>query len=390
MEQPEAANTRRDRRLRAVGLLTPRSVSRSRSRSPSGRDDEDVAAGPPLLRADQAEPRYNEALQTAVAACAEDTEGQTCFICMDGAAEEGLVRGCACRGAAGVAHVSCLARQARVVAERTFDRWHTCGLCEQQYHGVVRCALGWACWKTYLGRPERDWARISAMNQLGLGLHAANHHADASSVKEAELSMLRRIGAPEDQMLAVQGNLACTYQKLGRQDEALRVRQEVYSGRLRLNGEEHFTTLAAANNYAHTLLELRRFEEAKSLFRKTIPVARRVLGDSNHLTLVMKLHYAMALYKDDDATLDDLREAVGTLEETELTARRVLGGAHPLVEGIDKSLRTARAALAARETPSARLEEALARVDRLERELVEARRQVAELRRTRADAEAAP
>ena len=29
------------------------------------------------------------------------------------------------------------------------------------------------------------------------------------------------------------------------------------------------------------------------------------------------------------ATLDDLREAVRTLEETERTARRVLGGAHP-------------------------------------------------------------
>ena len=55
-----------------------------------------------------------------------------------------------------------------------------------------------------------------------------------------------------------------------------------------------------------------------------------------------------------------------------------------------RTLRNALAALAARETPSARLEEALARVDRLERELAEARRQVAELRRTRADAEAAP
>ena len=41
--------------------------------------------------------------------------------------------------------------------------------------------------------------------------------------------------------------------------------------------------------------------------------------------------YAEALYKDTGATLDDLREAVTTLEKTERTARRVLGGAHPLV-----------------------------------------------------------
>ena len=53
----------------------------------------------------------------------------------------------------------------------------------------------------------------------------------------------------------------------------------------------------------------------------------------------------------DDATLDDLREAVETLEETERTGRRVLGSAHPLVGDFELSLRAARAALRARETP---------------------------------------
>ena len=37
----------------------------------------------------------------------------------------------------------------------------------------------------------------------------------------------------------------------------------------------------------------------------------------------------MALHADDDATLDDLREAVTSLEEIEPIARRVLGSAHP-------------------------------------------------------------
>ena len=49
-------------------------------------------------------------------------------------------------------------------------------------------------------------------------------------------------------------------------------------------------------------------------------------------------------------TPDDLREAVTTLEDTERTARRVLGGAHPDVAGIAMSLQVARAALRARET----------------------------------------
>ena len=64
--------------------------------------------------------------------------------------------------------------------------------------------------------------------------------------------------------------------------------------------------------------------------------------------------YAQTLYRDNSATLDDLREAVTTLEETERTARRVFGSAHPVVKGIADELRNARAALCARETPSPR------------------------------------
>jgi len=52
---------------------------------------------------------------------------------------------------------------------------------------------------------------------------------------------------------------------------------------------------------------------------------------------------------DDAATLDDLREAVETLEESERTARRVFGGSHPIVVAIEGFLRDARAALRARE-----------------------------------------
>ena len=110
-------------------------------------------------------------------------------------------------------------------------------------------------------------------------------------------------------------------------------------------------TVTVAYNYAISLCDLRRFEEAKALLRKVMPVARRVLGESHRLTLKMRIIYARALYNYDDATLDDLREAVETLEDAGHIARRVLGGAHPLTVEIELSLRDARAALRARETP---------------------------------------
>ena len=62
--------------------------------------------------------------------------------------------------------------------------------------------------------------------------------------------------------------------------------------------------------------------------------------------------YAVTLYLDPAATLDDLREAVTTLEDVERTARRVFGGAHPFTAWVESNLRNARAALRARETPS--------------------------------------
>ena len=62
--------------------------------------------------------------------------------------------------------------------------------------------------------------------------------------------------------------------------------------------------------------------------------------------------YAQTLYKDDAATLDDLREAVTTLEDAGRIARRVLGSAHPVTKAVEFRLGEARAALRARETPS--------------------------------------
>ena len=82
-----------------------------------------------------------------------------------------------------------------------------------------------------------------------------------------------------------------------------------------------------------------------------MPVARHVLGDVHEITLKMRSTYAIILYFDAGATLEDLREAVTTFEETKQAARRVFGGSHPLTATIEDDLRCARAALRARETP---------------------------------------
>ena len=105
---------------------------------------------------------------------------------------------------------------------------------------------------------------------------------------------------------------------------------------------------------SNTLLRRERFEEAMALYRKTLTVAHRVLGKNSELTLGMRTNYAMAFCADPAATLDDLREAITTLEESKRIVRRVFGGDHPLTSSIEGGLRQARALLCAREIQSSR------------------------------------
>ena len=156
--------------------------------------------------------------------------------------------------------------------------------------------------------------------------------ADGRAVLAQEVVPLPRVDAE-----------AC-HKNLGRVDGLARRRA---AGGARFPGPDGLLALAA-NNYAMSLVKLQHLKEARSLLRKTIPVARRVLGETHQITLKMRCGYARALYDDPGATLDDLREAVTTNEETARTARRVFGGAHPIAKGIEVELQEAQFALVAR------------------------------------------
>ena len=168
------------------------------------------------------------------------------------------------------------------------------------------------------------------MSQLGNGLSGVDRHEDALSVREAELARVRRLGASEQAILEVENSLACTYRSLGRLEDALRLQRDIYAACLRLDGEEDPATLVEANNYANGLVDLRRFEEAKSLLRKTIPIARRVLGDGHDLTLRMR-----ATYSDAECKRDQKQDEPGTssydykcyAEAVRIQKRREGGGA---------------------------------------------------------------
>merc|ERR1712025_22684 len=100
--------------------------------------------------------------------------------------------------------------------------------------------------------------------------------------------MMRRFGGSRNNILIAQSNLANSYRMLGRFEEAMSVRRDVYSGWLELHGEQHPATLRAATNYANIFNIMQRHAETKELLRKTIPVARRALGEGDVSTLRMR------------------------------------------------------------------------------------------------------
>ena len=194
-----------------------------------------------------------------------------------------------------------------------------------------------------LARPK---VHEHAVRRVGHGTHAAWAHDDAAVALSDRVVADARDDAHalselEETMLAIRNNLANSYAIVGRGKEALRLRRDVYYGQLKL--KNNVETLRAANNYALSLIDLKHSEEAKPLLRQTIPIARRVLGNNDETRLRMGWYYAAALYLDAGATLDELREAVTTLEDVERIARRVFGGAHPIVMGVEDDLQDARA-----------------------------------------------
>ena len=79
------------------------------------------------------------------------------------------------------------------------------------------------------------------------------------------------------------------------------------------------------------------------MLRKVTPVARRVLGEGHRLTLKLRWLYANCLYDhNDDATLDDLVEAVETLESVAKVWKRFMGERHPETANVLQAVKATR------------------------------------------------
>ena len=279
----------------------------------------------------EAAQKYEEAAAAAVEACAEDVKGQACYICMDGAAEEGLVRMCACRGHSGVAHVSCLVRQAQVAVQQGLANeennlvprlkwWWTCRLCEQHHHGAVESALGWACWKTYVGRPAGDHLRNIALQILADSLH---DQSSRLAILELILDRLKTETDDPTRLLYVRAQIAKCLARLERNEEALALQREIYEASADAGPK---TRWSLAIDYGESLITARD-AEAVDFCRDLVARATRDLGEESPITERCIMAYARAMFH--MGGVEGLAEADAVVAATAQKWRRRYGKTHP-------------------------------------------------------------
>ena len=158
-----------------------------------------------------ADKKCKEAIAVAVENCADDTKGQTCYICLEAVHSqtgEGLVRGCGCQGATAYAHISCLVRHMHGWDEIDTDNkmkgflepgtnrrddadkleylqtFLSCKLCKRNYTDVVVEAIGWGIWKMHASKPEGPLYANSLM-YLALSMKKAGRSKEAVEVIKA-------------------------------------------------------------------------------------------------------------------------------------------------------------------------------------------------------------
>ena len=299
----------------------------------------------------EAAQKYEAAAAAAVEACAEDTNGQTCYICMDGAAEEGLVRACACRGHSGVAHVSCLVRQAQVSVQQglaneenslvpRLKRWWICRLCEQGHHGAVAAALGWACWKTYVGRPAGDHLRNIALQILADSMH--NDPSGRLAILESILDRLKIENERPMDIMYVRSQISKCLARLERNDECLALRRLNYEASLPrhiiveardqerqivLPGREKWL-LALAIDLGDSLVTTRD-ADAVDFCRDLVARAREEYGEESPVYERCLMTYARAMFRATKCSPESLAEAEAIVAATARSWRRRYGDSHP-------------------------------------------------------------
>ena len=242
--------------------------------------------------------------------------------------------------------------------------WGTCLICNENFVGAVKLALGWACWKTYLGpeetETERGTIRSVSIGILGEALQDTDPEL-ALSVLRAQTTLYQKARPTNLKGLVLmnQGKEAFCYSKMGQYDQALRLRRVVHAGFLELYGPAHHQTISHGNQLLLSLADNNLYSEAKLFARQLVratpepPVdvrafvaVRVVAADTLCSRTSIGDSQVDALIPSASTSRAEMVEVVELLEDASRMARQRLGCYHQLTGVAVGKLEHARAALA--------------------------------------------
>ena len=178
-----------------------------------------------------------------------------CFICFE-TSPLPIQSGCACRGAAGLAHPGCRVRAAQALVQQkgSVAWWWKCQTCEQHFTREMRDGLANAWW-SQVQLPDSD--RLYAAANLACCLSDQGKSAEAEEMECEVHTLLKRAGGG----VAGEGRGSAGGCKLSR--ELLKAAD----------------MLACAGNLTRTLLDQGKHAEAEEMLREVLAVQKGVLPD---------------------------------------------------------------------------------------------------------------
>ena len=180
-------------------------------------------------------------------------EDGVCFICLD-TSPSPIQSGCACRGAAGLAHLRCRGEAAEALVEQksSTEWWRTCQTCNQKFTGEMFDGLANAWWSRVRDRAEDDGERLTAAVNLADSLVRQGKYDEAETMQREVLAVRQRVlGAEHPDTLTAASNLAASLKSQEKYDEAEKMEREVLAVRKWVLGVAHPDTLSTAGNLGH-------------------------------------------------------------------------------------------------------------------------------------------
>ena len=276
-------------------------------------------------------------------------DARECWVCLELADTDRAAAaptGCACRGSAGCAHVSCLAAAARHKEDRLarHTAWRVCPTCKQRYTGPLATGLARARWALHRDAvPEADAERMDALAHLANALTNSGDRAGARPLSEMHVAVQRRTHGLEDAgALQAIINLASLRSDMGEPAAALPLLKEALPGCRRVIGEEHAFTLRGMATLARVHSKMGQRAAARSMYEEVAEALRKgARVDAHQATEHTRSLGAFCV------TIGDFPAGVTLLEEAVAMARRVLGEAHPETQNVALNLAQSRKEVAA-------------------------------------------